>query len=1336
MKKVSIKPVRKQPPAAATDSSAAPRVKLGTLAGNIKKIIHLSDIHIRPLQRHEEFQEVFRNTLDFVSKQREAIAVITGDIFDNKTVFRPETFKVCRDFLKSLASQLPVYLIAGNHDMLESNVSRLDSLTPLVEDITGLEYLKYTGVYDLNDKLAFVVSSLYDKGFIKRADIPDDGKKYIALFHGTVVGAKTDEGYEVTATEDDSSTSERHKTLDMFSGYDAVLLGDIHKRQKFTLDNGAIAAYAGSLIQQNYGEHLTGHGLLVWDISTLTPCEVDIPNDYGHVDVHIVNGNWTNPGSFPKKSYVRYIIKDSTEEQVNIINHRVKQLTEIVRTDRRQCIGDIREMEEIPPEVIQQGDELELIREQAIEMNITPGPVMDLHKEYQAQLGDSKANEINTAIWRPISMEFKNMFGYGGDRVNRVNFKNGVTSITAANATGKTSIVNILLFAIFGRTPLNPSANSFTYDVIHSSCSSGYVKICMEHGGNKYIIDRRTVKKAAASRTSGTLLGQLNKYEFSCELWRCDEAFNPVENMSDVRKKNTDAAVIELFGDIEDFSIANFLNKESSSDILTMSPADQIKALKRLFRLNIYDEYRDMNKTRLGESLTAIQQALNRKTFIESSIASMPVPEEVPQPEEEVDESSMQEMEENLNALELERDETVQQIIRCTERIDTSLQVLSTQECNREIADNNATLETIHDDEDQGKRSDVLAFALNQIKQDDLSAEDVQARLCGLTPTTDSLLTVTAELKSTKSRLAALPVIDYNGHSEVDIRASEKEIRELMSELKSLPTDFDRDRLEYLKSQETDDDIAEAASLEENTRDIHEINRKIKQLKSQQHELEHIRSNRTDILESREELEARLQDVGRRQPYDVSQLPQLKATVDALVDRIRKGEVGRIDRLLGYLTAEEITQDDIDEIIQYLNEKRSGNYDPSIVRDNQALAKYQAQLVEMERLVVINDIIAKNAEILADLAELDYLSINEQISDLDAELELLYISRDIILNSLASNKIITELSELQKASVGYERRQEILTRIDLIQQQIYAQERYDLEGLEEELTSKMEYLDLKTRYDNIIARGELETKLAAQLNYERRRDILNRNETLAKVKSNNLYKKQRTALEATLAEIQADIAAQRDSIAELREELELSKRRKQHNEHYCAERQRLTEQMTATEQEIVALQLKHIPYENYAKIMNPKGITAKLLYTKIRSIQDYINSIIEQFTKYKVDIIYDDTKQTISILTENLATGAKLSITRLSGYEKLMLQLAFKRALNKFSYNSKSSLIIIDEALDCIDQDNFASKLPDVISLLAQDYGVTVAISQRDITHISDNVIRLATIDRISRVLA
>ena len=39
-------------------------------------------------------------------------------------------------------------------------------------------------------------------------------------------------------------------------------------------------AYSGSLIQQNHGETIKGHGVLVWDIENNTSHFQEIKNDY------------------------------------------------------------------------------------------------------------------------------------------------------------------------------------------------------------------------------------------------------------------------------------------------------------------------------------------------------------------------------------------------------------------------------------------------------------------------------------------------------------------------------------------------------------------------------------------------------------------------------------------------------------------------------------------------------------------------------------------------------------------------------------------------------------------------------------------------------------------------------------------------------------------------------------------------------------------------------------------------------------------------------------------------------------------------------------------------
>lgn len=97
------------------------------------QIVHISDVHIRPLKRHQEFESVFKTLAQDLMKLKQEgkqpLMVVTGDILDSKHVFKPETFYVCRRFMKMLSMIGPTLVIAGNHDMLERNTSRLDALS-------------------------------------------------------------------------------------------------------------------------------------------------------------------------------------------------------------------------------------------------------------------------------------------------------------------------------------------------------------------------------------------------------------------------------------------------------------------------------------------------------------------------------------------------------------------------------------------------------------------------------------------------------------------------------------------------------------------------------------------------------------------------------------------------------------------------------------------------------------------------------------------------------------------------------------------------------------------------------------------------------------------------------------------------------------------------------------------------------------------------------------------------------------------------------------------------------------------------------------------------------
>ncbi len=141
--------------------------------------------------------------------------------------------------------------------MLENNTQRMDALTPVLNDMNNVFYLSLTGIYAVND-YNFVVLSLQDKVSALRnalnglkIECSKENKSYMSLswyikwkYCILICKAKT------TCIA----------VILIFC--DLVLLGDIHKRQK--LKNNI--AYAGSLIQQNFGESINEHGGLFWDI--------------------------------------------------------------------------------------------------------------------------------------------------------------------------------------------------------------------------------------------------------------------------------------------------------------------------------------------------------------------------------------------------------------------------------------------------------------------------------------------------------------------------------------------------------------------------------------------------------------------------------------------------------------------------------------------------------------------------------------------------------------------------------------------------------------------------------------------------------------------------------------------------------------------------------------------------------------------------------------------------------------------------------------------------------------------------------------------------------------
>jgi len=247
----------------------------------IKSLIHISDIHFRTYKRHEEYREIIEQ---FIIKAKEIASdyefnevriVVVGDIVHQKITISNELTDILTWFFTELVSIAPVILIAGNHDLLEENKDRMDSLTPVINliDNNDIHYFKNSICYE-DENIMWAVYSIFEDNLrpnIEETREQHPDKKIVGLFHAPVIGSKTSIGYEFT----DSGVG-----VNYFDGCDMVLLGDIHLRQNFK-NGDANIAYSGSLIQQDFGESITGHGFLLWDVETGKYTEHDIITNYG-----------------------------------------------------------------------------------------------------------------------------------------------------------------------------------------------------------------------------------------------------------------------------------------------------------------------------------------------------------------------------------------------------------------------------------------------------------------------------------------------------------------------------------------------------------------------------------------------------------------------------------------------------------------------------------------------------------------------------------------------------------------------------------------------------------------------------------------------------------------------------------------------------------------------------------------------------------------------------------------------------------------------------------------------------------------------------------------------
>ena len=570
------------------------------------KFAHIADTHIKNLKFHYEYGIVFEKLYEILREEKVDYIIHCGDIAHTKTQISPEFVEMCTHFFRNLAEIAPTYVILGNHDGNLKNSSRQDALSPIAEALEHprLHLLKNSGETFLGDSVAINVLSIFDgDNWIS----PSDPKRInIALYHGSISGVVTDTGWVMTHGD---------HPVEIFEGHDYAFLGDIHKTNQ-CLDEGGKIRYCGSTIQQNHGE-TNDKGFLLWDIKdkdNFICRHVELKNPRPFVTINLTpKGKMPRGARIPDKARLRLVsnnnlpinvMKRALEvakrrfkpESVSFLNRAAGERGDVQSSTSGLMAEDLRNLkiqEKLIKEYLKDYELESSLQESVVELNIKYNKLAEENEEI--------ARNIN---WKLRSLEFDNLFNYGES--NSIDFENieGIVGIFGKNYSGKSSIIDALLYTIFNSTSKNDRKN---LNVINQNKEECFGRANISIGDLNYTIERSSKKYIKKLKGTTSMEASTNAdFSVYCPV---DEAS---ESLNGNTRNETDKNIRKVFGTLEDFLYSSMASQLDSLSFIKEGSTKRKEILAKFLDLQFFERKFKLAKEDAANTRGALKKLEDR----------------------------------------------------------------------------------------------------------------------------------------------------------------------------------------------------------------------------------------------------------------------------------------------------------------------------------------------------------------------------------------------------------------------------------------------------------------------------------------------------------------------------------------------------------------------------------------------------------------------------------------------------------------------------------------------------------------------------------------------------
>jgi len=406
----------------------------------MKFIHHIADIHIKSSNNDN-----LRNSFITLINQKPELLIIAGDLFHDKGKIAPNDIEFINWLYTTLTeNKVRTIIIPGNHD---TNMNDLDNKKSNITKI--INNTDYVNCYDEStiitiDEIEFYLFSILDRKLLK----PNDNNlTKVMVLHETIPG---------------------RLTVKDLSGFDLVMLGDLHAT-KFLKPN---MAYPGAFVQNTKAES-RDRGYIVWNLETLTGKFVPIPL----LSVQLVIRAENNKCELPT---IESKISKLILEYNNCDHDYIKKLKQTIFSN----YGNIHEIvnHTIEKVINVKQEHIRFDNDKLFEARIKDSLKLAKIKAFHNKLNITPPLHSNFKI---KSMAWSNVLTYKGfNCIDFVKCKNKTVLINGLNASGKSSIIDILLFGLF-----NYTYRGGKQDILNQDSISGFIKILFSVDKDEYKVE-------------------------------------------------------------------------------------------------------------------------------------------------------------------------------------------------------------------------------------------------------------------------------------------------------------------------------------------------------------------------------------------------------------------------------------------------------------------------------------------------------------------------------------------------------------------------------------------------------------------------------------------------------------------------------------------------------------------------------------------------------------------------------------------------------------------------------------------------------------------------------